>query len=346
MRTDTAVAERGAGPSTGGAGAAPRAPRRAASVLGPGYVLRRVGQAVLVVLIAFTATFLLLQALPGDAIMIRFENPELGLSPDQIAELRLAYGVDNPVIQQYLHTLGGFLRGDAGFSLVSGTPVRVLIADALPHTLALAVLGFVVAASLALTIAVAAQHQRFAWVGTALRALPSLFVAVPVFWLGIVLIQVFSFRLGLVSVINPGPVEGLVLPVLTLAVPISAPLAQILLRSIDDVKLQPFVPVARAWGASSRRVLWRTVLRNAALPTFTMAGILFGELVGGAVVTETVFGRAGIGRITEQAVTNQDIPVLQGVVLLAATVFVIVNLAVDLLAPVLDPRLRTAAGAR
>lgn len=309
------------------------------------YVLRRVGQAVVVLFAAFTAAFVLLQAMPGDAVMIRFENPELGLSPEQIAALREAYGVDVPAHRQFLHTLLGFLRGDFGYSVQSGTPVSRMIAEALPGTLLLASLGFVVAVILAVGIAFLSTYPRFSWIRGALRALPSLFVSVPVFWLGILLVQVFSFRLGLVSVIAPGPVEGLILPVLTLAVPISAPLAQILVRSIDEVYTRPFVTVARSRGAGHHRVLWRDVAGNALLPALTMAGVLFGELIGGAVVTETVFGRAGLGRLTEQAVGNQDVAVLQAVVLLTATVFVLINLCVDLLYPLFDPRLRTKAGA-
>ena len=168
-------------------------------------------------------------------------------------------------------------------------------------------------------------------------------MSVPVFWLGIVLIQVFSFQLRLVPVIGADPVQGLILPVLTLAIPISAPLAQVLVRSIDDVQLSPFVAVVRAKGASPRWVLWRDVARNAVLPTITIAGVLIGELIGGAVVTETVFGRAGIGRLTEEAVRNQDVAVLQAVVVLAALVFVAVNLVVDLVYPALDPRLKRKA---
>ncbi|MFE9640483.1 ABC transporter permease [Nocardiopsis alba] len=309
------------------------------------YVLRRVGQAVVVLFAAFTAAFILLQAMPGDAVMIRFENPELGLSPEQIAALREAYGVDVPAHRQFLHTLLGFLRGDFGYSVQSGTPVSRMIAEALPGTLLLASLGFVVAVILAVGIAFLSTYPRLSWIRGALRALPSLFVSVPVFWLGILLVQVFSFRLGLVSVIAPGPVEGLILPVLTLAVPISAPLAQILVRSIDEVYTRPFVTVVRSRGAGHHRVLWRDVAGNALLPALTMAGVLFGELIGGAVVTETVFGRAGLGRLTEQAVGNQDVAVLQAVVLLTATVFVLINLCVDLLYPLLDPRLRTKAGA-
>ena len=304
------------------------------------YALRRAGQAAIVLIAAFTATFLLLQLLPGDAILIKFDNPELGLSPEQIAAIRTAYGADVPWWEQYVHTLVGYLRGDFGFSAQYGTPVLQLIAEALPATAALASAGFALAVVIAAAIAFLSTLSPFGWLRAALRALPGVFVSIPVFWLGILLIQVFSFGLGWVPIVGADPVQGLVLPVLTLAIPISAPLAQILVRSIDEVQLQPFVTVVRAKGASSSWVLWRSVSRNAILPTLTIAGVLFGELIGGAVVTETVFGRAGIGRLTEQAVAAQDIPVLQGIVVLAALTFVVVNLAVDLLYPVLDPRLR------
>src|SRR5690625_3811077 len=304
------------------------------------YLLSKLRQAPTVLLVAFTAAFLLQQAMPADALKIRFESPELGLSPDQITDLRTAYGGDAPLHLQSLHSLYVVYRRDLGYSTESGTAVSTILADALPRTLTLAGLSLVLAVLVAFAIAFAASLSRFTWLRSALRAAPSLFVSVPVFWLGIVLIQIFSFRLGWVPVINPGPVEGLILPVLTLAVPISAPLAQILVRSMDAVSLQPFVTVPRAKGASELWTQWHAVLRNAVLPTMTMAGVLFGELIAGAVVTETVFARAGIGRITEQAVRTQDIPVLQGVVLMAAAVFVAINLTVDLLYPRVDPRLR------
>lgn len=305
------------------------------------YALRRAGQAAIVLIAAFTATFVLLQLLPGDAVLIKYDNPELGLTPDQIASIRTAYGVDSPWWEQYWATLTGYAQGDLGFSTQYGTGVLQLIGEALPPTAALATLGFALAAVLAFAVAFLSTLSPFAWLRQGLQALPGVFVAVPVFWLGILLIQVFSFGLGWVPIVGADPVAGLILPVVTLAVPISAPLAQILVRSIDEVQLQPFVTVVRAKGASPSWVLWRSVARNALLPTLTIAGVLFGELIGGAVVTETVFGRPGIGRVTEQAVANQDIPVLQGIVVLAAMTFVVVNLLVDLLYPVLDPRLRS-----
>lgn len=309
------------------------------------YAVRRTGQALLVVVATFVLAFLLLQALPGDAIVARYASPELGLTADQLAELRAVYGADEPIWAQLWLSASGFLTGDLGTSLQNGASVTTLLAAALPSTLVLAALGFVVAVLLAGAIAIAATFAGAEWLRRAFRSLPPLFVSVPVFWLGIVLLQVFSFRLGLIPVINAGPVESLVLPVLTLGVPIAAPLAQVLIRSIDDTLAEPFVAVARSRGAAPAWLLGREVARNALLPTLTIAGVLFGELIAGAVVTETVFARTGLGRLTQEAVATRDIPVLQAVVVIAAVAFVAINLAVDLIAPRIDPRLRKAVHA-
>jgi peptide/nickel transport system permease protein len=309
------------------------------------YVLGRIGQALLVLWAAFTLSFVLLQALPGDAVLIKFLSPDFGLSADQISEIRAAYAVDSNIFVQYGHTLVNFLKGDFGYSLQAGVPVSAQLATNLPPTLRLAGLGFAVAVLLAVLIAFLSSMAPFAWLRNLLQSLPSLLISVPVFWLAIMLIQIFSFRLRLVSVINPGPWESLVLPVATLAVPISAPLAQILIRNIDEIRTRPFIAVARAKGASETRLLWKHVARNAILPALTIAGVLFGELVAGAVVTETVFGLNGIGGLTEKAVGNQDLSVLQAIVVISAAAFVAINLAVDLAYPILDPRLRHRVGA-
>lgn len=309
------------------------------------FILIRIWQAILVLWAAFTVSFVLLQALPGDAILIKFENPDLGLSKQQIAEIRTAYGADVPLYTQYLSSLGHVLTGQLGYSIQRGVPVVDAVAANLPATLRLTSFGFVAATILALGVAFLSTLTRFASLRALLRSLPSLFISLPVFWLGIVLIQIFSFQLKLIPVIGAGPREGIILPVFALAIPISAPLAQVLIRSIDEVETQGFVAVARAKGASRRWVLWRHVFRNAVPPTLTIGGVLFGELLAGAVVTETVFGLNGLGRLTEQAVSLQDAAILQAVVLIAALGFVIVNLIVDLLLPVLDPRLRKTVGA-
>ncbi|WP_205960984.1 ABC transporter permease [Pantoea rodasii] len=307
-------------------------------------LLRRVGQSVLVLWAAFTLSFLLLQVLPGDAVLIKFQNPDLGLSPDQIAEMRLAYGADNPLWQQYFHTLLAMLHGDFGYSVQAGVSVSDLLISNLPATLQLALLGFALATLLAFTLAALSRLPALRMLRSLLQSVPALFISLPTFWLGIALIQLFSFQLRWIPVINPSPLQGLILPVVTVAIPISAPLAQILLRSIDQISTQPFVAVARAKGASASRVLWRHVMRNALLPVLNVAGLLLGELIAGALITETVFGLSGIGQLTQQAVNNQDVAVLQAVVMISALAFVLINLLVDVLMPLFDPRLQPIAG--
>ncbi|MFJ4073909.1 ABC transporter permease [Curtobacterium sp. NPDC089991] len=309
------------------------------------FLSRRAGQALVVLVVAFVAAYVLLALLPGDAVLARYGSPELGLSPDQLADIRASYGADDAFPVRLWRSALGFLTGDWGYSVQSGAAVSTLIATALPATLVLAALGFALALLLAGTIAFTATYGRGRWLRRVFRSLPPFFVSLPVFWIGIILIQVFSFRLGLVPVLNANPVQSLILPVITIAIPIAAPLAQVLMRSIDEVSEQPFVAVVRARGASTSWLLWKDVSRNALLPTLTMGGLLFGELVGGAVVTEAVFAREGIGQLTAQAVANRDTPVLLAVVVLSTVVFVVINLVVDLLYPVLDARLRTG-GAR
>ncbi len=224
------------------------------------YLFRRIGQGLIVLWAAFTVAFILLQALPGDAIMNRFLNPDLGLTAAQISALRQSYGVSSPIWVQYLHTAGSFLTGNFGDSLETGLPVTTLILTSLPNTLVLAAFGLLFGIVLAVGIAFLSSLTPFAWLRGLLQALPSLFVAVPVFWLGIMLIQIFSFQLRWVPIITTNPVQALVLPVITIAIPISAPLAQVLVRSIDDTKLSPFVSVIAAKGASpggSSCVTWQ-----------------------------------------------------------------------------------------
>ncbi len=307
-------------------------------------LLRRVGQSVLVLWAAFTLSFFLLQVLPGDAVLIKFQNPDLGLSPDQIAEMRLAYGADNPLWQQYVHTLLAMLRGDFGYSVQAGVPVSEQLVSNLPATLQLALLGFALATLIAFALAALSRLPRLRFLRSVLQSVPALFISLPTFWLGIALIQLFSFQLRWIPVINPSALQGLILPVITVAIPISAPLAQILLRSIDQVSTQPFVAVARAKGASESHVLWHHVMRNALLPVLNVAGLLLGELIAGALITETVFGLSGIGQLTQQAVNNQDVAVLQAVVMISALAFVLINLLVDALMPLFDPRLQSIAG--
>lgn len=308
------------------------------------YIFKRLGQGILVLWAAWTLSFILLQLLPGDAIMIKFLDPSLGLSADQIAQMRKLYGAGVPVWQQYFTALGAILQGNLGYSVQLGVPVSEVLATNFPQTLKLIIPGFLLALLLGPGLAILAWLPGLKVIRDLLLSLPSLLVSLPVFWLGIVLIQIFSFHLHWVSVINPSPVGGMILPVITLAVPIAAPLAQIFMRSIDQVRTQPFVAAARARGLSQQRVLFRHVLRNASLPLLTVAGLLLGELIAGALVTETVFGLNGLGQVTQQAVDAQDVNVLQAVVMISAVAYVLINLLADLVTPLLDPRLNIVSG--
>ncbi|AWB82520.1 ABC transporter permease [Corynebacterium yudongzhengii] len=304
------------------------------------HVLRRIGQALIVIWATFTLAFILLTVLPSDAVAARYADPVLGLTDAQLEEIRAVYGADESALSRYFAALGGFLTGDLGYSVASGTAVTDLLAETLPATLTLAATAFLLGVAMAFVIAVCGN---FGPVRSFFQALPPLMVSLPTFWVGTILIQLFSFQLGLVPVIGGNNAENLILPAITLAITVAAPLAQVLLRSIDEVLGQPFITAVRARGASDWWILSRNVLRNALLPALTMAGILFGELVGGSVVTEAVFGRTGIGSITVDAVTDRDTAVLLAVVVIAAAVFVLINLIVDLLYPVLDTRLRKKA---
>ncbi|MDU0479443.1 ABC transporter permease [Staphylococcus chromogenes] len=304
-------------------------------------LLSRIGQALIVLLCTYALAFVLLTALPGDGVEARYANPQLGLSQEQIAEIRTSYGYDKPAVIQFFLTFGKFLTGDLGYSVQSGTKVTELLSEAVPNTLTLATFSFALALLLALLIAVlaASSAKTLRWT----RGLPPAMTSMPSFLIGILLIQFISFQLGLIPVFGASDLQRLILPVLTLSVPIAAPLAQVLIRSMDEVYQQPFITVVRARGASENWLLFRNVLRGAMLPTLTIAGLLFGELVGGSIVTEAVFGRSGIGTLTVEAIANRDTPVLLALVVIAASVYILINLLVDLAYPILDPRLRRKA---
>lgn len=307
------------------------------------YLASRLLQAIGVLWAAFTATFLILYALPGDAVSLLLgPDGENDLTPEQLQAVREQYGLDLPLHEQYLHRLGGLLRGDLGSSYVNQRPVRDLIAEVLPHTLRIASLGLALGLITGAVIAIVATYTRAAWLRRLLTALPPLGVAVPSFWLGLTLLQVFSFANPIFPAMGNQGWRSLVLPAITLGIPAAATVAQLLNKGLESALLQPYVETARAKGASRLRVHLRHALRNASLPTFTLAGLMVGGVLGGAVVTETVFSRAGLGRLTATSVASRDVPTVLGIVVLAAAVYVVVNLAVDLLYPLLDPRVVTA----
>ncbi|MGL3804476.1 ABC transporter permease [Paeniglutamicibacter sp. R2-26] len=302
------------------------------------YIARRLGQALLVIWLAYTLVFLAVQLLPNDPVTI-FLSADSAATPETIAAMKAQYGYDQPLAVQYLSQLAGLFRGDFGYSLASGQPVAERIGAVAGSTLALASSAFVAAAALAVLLVASATLARRAWSRRLLVNLPPLFAAVPVFWLGLVLLQLLSIRLGVMSLFPDGSFASLAVPVLVLAVHVSAPIAQVLLKSTDNVYAQPFVDVLRAKGASRSWIFFRHALKNAAAPAMAISGITVGTLLAGSVITETVFARSGLGQVVLQAVTAQDVALVQGLVLLTATAFVVVNLIVDLLHPLLDPRI-------
>ncbi|MEU0876620.1 ABC transporter permease [Nocardia brasiliensis] len=305
------------------------------------YLASRVLQAIWVLWAAFTISFVVLYLLPADPISIAADGAGAGTPVDKaaIAELQARYGLDRPLWEQYWTALGHAARGDLGHSIVTGQPVTGAIGDALPATLELAGLALLFATVGGVTLALAAGYTRRPWLRSALGALPSLGVSVPTFWTGLLLLQLFSFQLRWVPAFGGHGIAGTILPALTLGLPIGAVIAQVLTAGLASTWRQPFVDVALAKGGSRWWVQRRHVLRPASVPTFTIAGVLVGNMLAGSVVVETVFARQGVGRLTQTAVLAQDIPVVQGIVLLTSTVFVTVNLAVDLLYPLLDPRI-------
>lgn len=303
------------------------------------YVARRVAQALFVLWAAFTVSFLVMYALPSDPVQL-MAGTDNAVSPEQIAALRHEYGLDRPLVVQYLDQLNDVVHGDLGRSLQSGQEVTTIIADAIPASAQITLSALVLAIVGGGTLALVATGTRRKGLSGFLLGLPPLGVAIPSFWLGLLLLQQFSFNWSWFPALGNEGWRSVVLPAITLAIPTGAFIAQVLSKSLRTTRREPFIDTARAKGASASRVQFHHVLRNAALPALTMAGLIVGQLLSGSVVVETVFSRNGIGRVTAQAVAAQDIPVVQGLVLFGATVFVLVNLTVDLLYPVLDPRLR------
>ncbi|WP_019629794.1 ABC transporter permease [Actinomadura atramentaria] len=308
------------------------------------YVIRRVAQAVGVLWAAYTVVFLVLDYLPGDPVAaMAGQGDQTAVDPAQLDRLRARYGFDKPVLVQYLDYLGRAVRGDFGDSVATGRPVTGMLAAAVPQTLQVTVAGMALAVLFGGGLAVLATYTRRRWLRSLLLSLPPLGVSVPVFWTGLLLVELFSFRLHVFPAFGDDGPRGLVLPAVALAILPGAMIAQVLAKSLLDTLDEPYAQTARAKGAGRARVHLRHALRNAALPALTVAGVLVGQLMANSVVIETVFSRNGVGRLTASAVTAQDIPVVQGVVVFAALVFVLVNLAVDLVYPLLDPRIAGAA---
>jgi peptide/nickel transport system permease protein len=310
------------------------------------YAAKRLGQAVIVILLAYVFTFVVVSILPGDPITSVLRNPQNGFSEEEIAEIIAAQGLDRPVFVQLWHSLSGFLTGDFGMSMRSNRPVSTLIAEVLPSTLILASAGLAVALILAMLVAYGTQFVPKRYGQGLLRGFPSLFLSVPNFVIGLVLIHLFGFQLGLFRVISPDSFWATFFAAVALGIPISAQIAEVLIANLDKEAEQEYAAVARGRGISQMKLFARHLLKPASLPVVTVIALTIGELLGGSLITETVYGRTGIGSLVQRSVSTQDLPVLQAIVSLGAVVFVLVNLIADLLYPLLDPRVKILGGTK
>jgi ABC-type dipeptide/oligopeptide/nickel transport system permease component len=303
-----------------------------------GHLLRRLALAVPLVLVVSFVTFAVMRILPGDPAMAALGGQVA--SSESVAEVRRQLGLDDPLYVQYGRFLAGALHGDFGRSLRTGAKVSDEIRATLPATVKLAAGGLAVALLLGVPLGVLAALRRNTWLDWTGTFLATLGMSIPTFWLGLALISLFSFRWGLLPASGQGSWKALILPSLTLGVGGAAIIARMARSSLIEVLGHDYIRTARAKGLRERAIVVRHALRNAAIPVLTTVGLQIGALLSGAVIVETVFARPGIGRLLLQGVQSRDFPLVQGLIFLIATVYVVVNTLVDLLYAWLDPRIR------
>jgi peptide/nickel transport system permease protein len=300
------------------------------------FVGRRLLLAVPVLLGVVFAVMLTIELVPGDAVALMLGEHA---TPDAVAKLRDFLGLDKPLLARYAEYVGRLARGDLGRSIQQNRPVIDELADAWPATLELTLAALAIAAA----VGVSAGVVSAVWPNSlfdGLARLGSLFgLSMPVFWTGLVLIVVFALWLPWLPVGGTGSPAHLVLPAVTLALPSVAMVARMTRSSVLDVLREDYVRTARAKGVTERLVVTKHALRNAAIPILTLLGLQAGQLMGGAVLTETVFAWPGLGRLMVKAIFARDYVLLQGAVLVFAVAFVVINLAVDLAYGALDPRI-------
>lgn len=307
------------------------------------YIARRVVLAVPTLFLVTLVVFLLVRMIPGDPAMVMLGE---GADPAAIASLRVELGLDRSLPAQYLAWLGNALSGDLGTSLTTDEPVGRLILQRFALTASIVLVAVGIATLLAVAFGMLAAWRRGTWIDWAISGVASLVLSVPGFWLGLVLLLIFGVSLHWLPVVGyvslaeggPGALLFLVLPIVTLAVTESGVLVRMMRSSTIDVLGLDYVTHARAKGLPDRLVMGRHVFPNAFAPTLTLVGLTLGHLLGGVAVVETVFTLPGLGRLMVDAVLARDYPVIQGTLLFTATIYVAVNLVVDLLYPLFDPR--------
>jgi peptide/nickel transport system permease protein len=300
------------------------------------YLLRRLAQSVLVLLgVSFVVFFILY--LTGDPALVLLP-PDA--SAEDVRKFREAMGFNDPFIVQYGRFLGGALRGNFGESVRHGEPAFDLVLERLPATFELSGAALLVALLLAVPAGVVSAVRRNTPIDYVSTVVALLGQSMPTFWLGIMLILIFSVQFNLLPSSGRGGLEHLVLPAITLGLFTTARITRLTRSGMLEVLNQDYIRTARAKGVGGRPIIWKHALKNAAIPIVTIVGIELGTLLGGSVITETIFAWPGVGRLSVQAIYNRDYPVVQAAVFLLASTFVFVNLVVDLLYTYLDPRIR------
>jgi peptide/nickel transport system permease protein len=302
------------------------------------YLLARITAAVITVLAVTVAVAMLIHIVPGDPVRIMFAQSQ-GTTPEQLEAIRSRLGLDLPIWEQYLLYMSRILQGDFGHTIRGNQPVLELLLERLPNTLYLATASLLIAMAIGLTLGFIAAYRRGTWIDTTLMVTAIMGVSVPHFWLGLLLLFLFSVSLGWLPVGGHG-LGSLVLPAVTLGLTNAAIIARLTRSSMIDVLNQDFIRTARAKGLPKAIVLFRHALRAGLIPIVTMLGLQFTYLMGGAIVVENVFGWNGVGRMAIQAIFQRDYPLIQGFILMFAVLVVMVSLLIDLLYALLDPRIR------
>ncbi len=300
------------------------------------YLLRRLGLAVPTLLGVTVVVFALIRLIPGDPARLI-----LGLqaSEEEVQRLRVELGLDRPLYVQYARFFARLLRGDLGYSAVTREPVIGEIGSRLPATVQLAVSSIVVATLVGMAAGVLSATRQYSAVDYVVMTVALFGVSLPVFWLGLMLMLLFSVYLNWLPAGGYGTPAHLVLPTVALAAFSIAIIARMTRSSLLEVFTQDYIRTARAKGLHGRVVILRHALKNALIPVITVIGLQFGALLGGAILTETVFAWPGMGRLLVSAITARDYAVVQGVVLVFAGLFTLVNLVVDVLYAYVDPRI-------
>jgi peptide/nickel transport system permease protein len=316
-----------------------------------GYLLRRLGQAVIVLLLVTFLVFGVMRWLPGDPILLYLSSDSYRITnQEEIDRMRAEYGLDKPVPVQYVDWVRGVLQGDLGKSITKGTTVNEELTRAVPVTLYLGFVSFIISQLIGIPLGILAAIRRGTWIDNTILVLANLGVTAPIFWVGIILIYVFGLTLGLLPIqgytspfSDPGmSIQQLILPAFCLALGPLAGATRQTRSAMLEVIHQDYVRTAWAKGLTERAVITRHVVKNGILPVVTLAGMAVPMILGGSVLVETVFNIPGMGRLAVNALFAKDYAVVQGIVLVTAVAVIVANLLVDLSYGYLDPRVRVA----